>query len=91
MPTKHQRQIKDYILSLQDNPIPHDVKKLVGYENYLRADIGEYRIIYRYDFKKNLVTVVLAGNRNDNQIYRVAKEFYPKTACVLKQKQQHFT
>lgn len=73
LPPKHKRQVKDNILSLQDNPHPHDLKKLQGYENYNRVDIGEYRIIYRYDDKKDMVTVVLVGKRNDDSIYRIAK------------------
>ena len=73
LPPKHKRQIKDRILALQDTPIPQDAKKLLGYENYTRVDIGEYRIIYRYECKKDLVTVVLVGKRNDNEIYRIAK------------------
>jgi mRNA interferase RelE/StbE len=71
---KHKRQIKDYILSLQENPTPHDARKLIGYEDYTRADIGEYRIVYKYEHKKDLITVVLIGKRNDNQIYRIAKK-----------------
>lgn len=73
LPPKHKRQIKDSILSLQDNPMPHDAKKLISYENYIRVDIGEYRIIYRYEKEECLITVVLVGRRNDNNIYRIAK------------------
>ena len=73
LPPKHQRQVKDYILSLQHNPAPHDAKKLMGYENYTRVDTGEYRIIYRHDCKKDLITVVLVGKRNDGEIYKIAK------------------
>lgn len=70
---KQQRQLKDYILGLQDNPKPQDTKALIGYDAYIRADAGEYRIIYRYDKKKDLVTIVLVGKRNDSEIYRIAK------------------
>lgn len=73
LPPKHKRQVKNSILSLQENPTPHDAKKLQGYEGYIRIDIGEYRIIYRFDETKDLVTVVLVGKRNDDSIYRVAK------------------
>lgn len=73
LPPKHKRQVKDNILSLQNNPHPHDSKKLQGYENYNRVDIGEYRIIYRYADKKDMVTVVLVGKRNDDSVYRIAK------------------
>lgn len=73
LPSKHQRQVKDYILALGKNPRPHDVKQLVGYAPYLRSDIGEYRVIYSYDNSDDLITIVLVGKRNDSQIYRVAK------------------
>lgn len=73
LPPKHKRQLKDRILLLGKNPTPHDAKKLTGYENYSRVDIGEYRIIYRYEAKKNLLTIVLVGKRNDDEIYRIAK------------------
>lgn len=73
LPPKHRRQIKDRILALQNDPMPHDSKKLLGYENYTRIDAGEYRIIYRYEETRDLVTVVLVGKRNDGEIYRIAK------------------
>jgi mRNA interferase RelE/StbE len=73
LPPKHKRQIKDRILDLQNNPIPHDSKKLLGYEQYIRIDSGEYRIIYKYDKKKDLITVVLVGRRNDGEVYRIAR------------------
>lgn len=73
LPPKHKRQVKDHILSLQNNPIPQDAKKLKGYEHYLRIDIGEYRIIYRYEHKKEIIVIVLVGKRNDDEVYRIAK------------------
>lgn len=73
LPPKHKRQVKDCVLSLKDNPVPHDSRKLMGYENYTRVDIGEYRVIYRYEEEKDLVTVVLIGKRNDDEIYRITK------------------
>ena len=73
LPSKHKRQVKDSILSLQEKPVPHDAKKLLGYDSYLRVDIGEYRIIYQYEEAKDLVTVMLVGRRNDDNLYRVEK------------------
>ncbi|HEX4045550.1 MAG TPA: type II toxin-antitoxin system RelE/ParE family toxin [Gammaproteobacteria bacterium] len=73
LPPKHKRQVKDCILSLEKKPMPHDAKQLIGYEGYIRVDIGEYRVIYRHDSKKDLLTVVLVGKRNDGEIYRLAK------------------
>lgn len=73
LPAKHKRQVKDAILALQDNPIPQDSRELISYENYRRVDTGEYRIIYCYDTAADLITIVLVGKRNDNEIYRIAK------------------
>lgn len=73
LPPKHKRQVKDSILALQQNSIPHDAKKLIGYDNYIRIDIGEYRIIYRYEETEDLIIIVLIGKRNDDSIYRIAK------------------
>lgn len=73
LPPKHKRQIKNRILDLKNEPTPHDSKKLIGYEDYLRIDAGEYRVIYRYDIVDCLITVVLVGKRNDSSIYKIAK------------------
>lgn len=73
LPLKHQRQIKNYILALQNNPQPHDARPLIGYAPYLRTDVGEYRIIYKHEKSKNLITIVLVGKRNGDEIYRIAK------------------
>jgi mRNA interferase RelE/StbE len=73
LPPKHKRQIKGRILSLQNDPLPHDAKKLLGHENYTRIDVGEYRVIYRYEEEKDLIIIALVGKRNDGEIYRIAK------------------
>lgn len=78
LPPKHQRQVKDRMLKLQEEPIPHDSKQLIGYKPYLRVDAGEYRVIYKFDTKKELVTVVLAGKRNDDAVYRKFKRKHKK-------------
>ncbi len=73
LPPKHQGQIKEYLLALMVNPKPHDAKSLIGYTPYLRGDCGEYRVIYRYDPKQALVTVILIGRRNDGDVYQTLK------------------
>ena len=73
LPQKQACQLVTAIDSLQQNPHQHDVRPLQGYKPYLRKDCGEYRIIYRYEIDKQLVTVVLVGKRNDDAIYRIAK------------------
>ncbi len=52
------------------NPEPQDSKTLIGYD-YRTADIGEYRIVYRFD--RDFVYVALIGKRNDSDIYKRLK------------------
>jgi len=75
LPPKQMRQIKDRILKLQKQPLPHDAKHLRGYNPYIRVDAGEYRIIYRLEAEK-LLTIVLVGKRNDDEVYRKFKRIY---------------
>ena len=64
---KQFKQVSKKIFSLMVNPKPHDSKELKGYP-YRRADIGEYRIIYRIE--EGLVKIALVGKRNDSAVYR---------------------
>lgn len=64
---KPYRQVVQKVMSLMVNPEPNDASKLVGYE-YWRADIGEYRIIYRFDAEN--VFVILVAKRNDDEVYK---------------------
>lgn len=68
LPPKHRRQVAERTLELSENPLAIDTSKLRGYEDYHRADIGEYRIIYR--FSPTTVFVTLIGKRNDDEVYR---------------------
>ena len=70
LPKKHRRQVNDYILDLCDNPKPQDSKELTGYKPYLRGDVGEYRIIYKYETHSKLITVAVIGKRNGGEVYK---------------------
>ena len=70
LPPKHQSQVKKYILSFKETPIPHDSKILKGYEPYRRGDCGEYRIIHRLDEDAKTVYVILVGKRNGGEVYK---------------------
>jgi mRNA interferase RelE/StbE len=65
---KHFKQVVNKILSLLENPQPNDGKKLIGYDDYFRVSVGEYRVIYRVD--KETVKVALVGKRNDDEVYK---------------------
>ncbi|MBI5470641.1 type II toxin-antitoxin system RelE/ParE family toxin [Candidatus Kaiserbacteria bacterium] len=70
LPPKHKRQIGDKIFALRFDPTPPDSAKMTGFA-YRRADIGEYRIIYRVEGPKLLIPLV--GKRNDDEVYRQLK------------------
>lgn len=65
---KRFKQVLNKTLSLLETPYPHDSKKLVGYEEYYRTDIGEYRIIYRVD--NDTIKIAIIGKRNDDEVYK---------------------
>jgi len=70
LPPKQFRQVIKKILALGDNPHPSDSKQLVG-SQFLRADIGEYRIIYLV--QEDTLQIHLVGKRNDGEVYRNLK------------------
>lgn len=70
LPPKQFKQVAGKVFALMANPDQHDVRPLVGYA-LLRADIGEYRIIF--DVEGDQLNVFLIGNRNDDEVYRVLK------------------
>ncbi|MBT4289537.1 MAG: type II toxin-antitoxin system RelE/ParE family toxin [Deltaproteobacteria bacterium] len=72
LPPKQYRQVVSTIFNLRENPTPQDSKKLIGYSEYYRVDIGEYRIIYRFD--SEILYIALVGKRNDDQVYRQFKQ-----------------
>ncbi len=73
LPPKHRKQVARKIYGLRDDPAPSDSKHLKGTSaTYRRADIGEYRIIYRVDH--DTLRVILVGKRNDQEVYRQLKK-----------------
>lgn len=65
---KHYKQVARKMLGLMADPHPPDSQALRGYDDLLRADIGEFRIIYRID--DNTVYIDVIGRRNDDAAYR---------------------
>ena len=66
---KHQRQIAARVQSLRADSTPPDSKIMKsGSREYRRADIGEYRIVYRVE--DDTLYVAAIGKRNDDEVYR---------------------
>ena len=70
LPPKQFRQVANKVFGLMENPEPNDSKALIGYP-FRRADIGEYRIVYRVE--DDILKVALIGKRNDDDVYRQLK------------------
>jgi mRNA interferase RelE/StbE len=70
LPPKQYRQVIRKVFSLADDPLPADAAKLHGVR-MLRADVGEYRIVYTVT--KDTLFVVAIGKRNDDEVYRRLK------------------
>ncbi len=60
-------QILQAIAALCDNPRPHD-SAAMGNGQHFRQDVGEFRVIYRFDDNTLYVTVI--DNRNDGAAYQ---------------------
>ncbi len=51
--------------SLENNPFPQNCKKLHGVESVYRIRIGDYRVIYQVDTRKNIVTIYHVRHRKE--------------------------
>ena len=72
LPPKQFKQVYSTIMNLRKNATPHDSIKLHGSIDQHRVDIGEYRIIYKFDDK--MVYIQVAGKRNDDAVYKQNKK-----------------
>lgn len=65
---KQFKQVMNKVLGLLLDPTPSDSSTLKGYADLLRVDIGEFRIVYRFDEKQ--VSVLVIDRRNDGEVYK---------------------
>ena len=70
LPAKQFRQVVNKLFGLMADPLPGDSLRMVGYP-YRRADIGEYRIVYRVE--SDCLKVPIIGKRNDSEAYEQLK------------------
>lgn len=72
LPPKPARQVATKTTRLGEDPNPPDSIPLKGkVATYRRADVGEYRIVYRV--AGDALEIVLIGKRNDADVYRMLK------------------
>ena len=65
---KQFKQVLNKVLSQLSDPTPADASTLKGYENLYRVDMGEHRVVYRFDEKS--VSVLVVDKRNDDEVYK---------------------
>lgn len=68
LPPKQKGQVGRRVSALAENPFASDTLGLHGLAPFRRADIGEYRIIYRVS--ETTLFIDLIGKRNDDEVYR---------------------
>ncbi len=64
---KQFRQIVRKLFGLMEDPRPADAKLLQGHP-FWRADVGEYRIVYRVE--QNVLKIALIDRRNDDEVHK---------------------
>ena len=72
---KHRKQVAGKIKELTSNPHPHDSKTVKGHPPYMRADIDEYRLIYKTQDDQQLLLIAIIGKRNDDHVYKLFQKF----------------
>lgn len=59
------KRIMDKIDTLLSNPVPHDAKKVLGYElPTFRIRIGKHRALYRVNYEEKRIIVVKIDKRD---------------------------
>lgn len=57
-------RILESIEKLADDPIPHDSKRVIGKkEKVFRVWVGDYRVLYRVDYKNLLIVIINIDSR----------------------------
>jgi len=64
LPAKIHDKIIQGLLSLEDNPLPRNAKKLHGREGF-RMRIGAYRVLYIVDEKEKKIEIVSVADRKE--------------------------
>jgi len=65
LPRKAQRQIRNVIDQLADNPYPKNAELIQSTKDIYRIRSGNYRIAYQVRKKRLLILVVRIGHRKD--------------------------
>ncbi len=72
---KHRKQVAGKIKELMSDPHSNDSKTVRSHPPYMRADIGEYRLIYKTQDDQQLLLIAIIGKRNDDHDYKLFQRF----------------
>lgn len=67
LPAKIQAQIRPRLLALENAAFPGSSKRLRGSDTY-RLRSGDYRVVYRVDARRSVITILAIGHRRE--VYR---------------------
>jgi len=57
-------KITEKLRELKENPVPHNAKRVIGYEGLtFRLRFGKYRILYRVNYNDKVVIIVKIDHR----------------------------
>ena len=67
--SKCEKQLFDRIVEklelLKQNPVPHDSKRVLGYElPTFRIRVGKYRTLYRINYEEKIIIIVKIDKRD---------------------------
>ena len=60
----YKEKIRDALRILMENPFSYPYKKIRGKTNVYRIRVGKYRVLYKVDEKKRIVTVLKIDKRS---------------------------
>jgi len=66
LPLEVQGRIITKAMTLAENPRPQGVKKLQGQIGLYRVRVGSFRIVYRIDDPRRVVTITIIADRKDS-------------------------
>jgi mRNA interferase RelE/StbE len=67
LPARLHDRIIEVLLSLKDNPYPHNAKKLHGREGF-RLRVGNYRVLYIVGEEDKRIEIISVADRKE--VYR---------------------
>lgn len=65
LPSDIAKRVDARIIALADDPRPHGVEKLAGYDRAYRIRVGDYRILYEICDDVLVVYVIRVGHRRE--------------------------